>query len=301
MGPFFREITHGRKDRPVAGPLKDAIIALRKQNLSVLDIAAQLKAQGRPASFHTVWLVLKEAGIGRLPRRTEAQRDSPLKIHPPVADVNEFTLATGRVIRECPAPMLLLFAPFLAEVGFDEIVRRARYPGSHMIPAPSALRSLLALKLLSRPRKSHVMPVADDEGFGLFAGLNVLPKTTFLSDYTYRVGPKPPRVLRRGLLRARASIGPFPSLSFNVDFHTIRHYGEPENSHLEKDYVTRRSQSVRAVVSSFAQEAQSREMVYANANLLKGEKAEEVMRFVEYWQTIGETPDELVIDCHVTT
>jgi len=302
MVPFFREITHGRKDRPVAGPLKDAIIALRKQNLSILDIAAQLKAQGRPASFHTVWLVLKEAGIGRLRRRTEAQRTTPPKIHPPVSDVAKFDLTPGRVIRECRAPLLLVFAPFLAEVGFDEIVRRASYPKSHMIQAPSALRSLLALKLLSRPRKSHVMPVADDEGFGLFAGLNVLPKTTFLSDYSYRVGPKPHRALQRGVVRARAWMGAFPSLSFNVDFHTIRHYGEPENSYLEKDYVTRRSQSVRAVVSAFAQESQSREMVYANANILKREKPEEVLRFVDYWkETTGKLPEELVIDCHVTT
>jgi len=299
---YFRDIPRGRKDQPVAAPLRDAILALRRQHLSVLDIAECLTGEGRKVSAQTVWVVLRGAGIGRLPRRTEAQRASTPKIHPPVSDLAKFDLTSGRVIRECRAPLLLVFAPYLAEVGFDEIVRRASYPKSHMIQAPSALRSLLALKLLARPRKSHVMPVADDEGFGLFAGLNVLPKTTFLSDYSYRVGPKPHRVLRRGVVRARAWMGAFPSLSFNVDFHTIRHYGEPENSHLEKDYVTRRSQSVRAVVSAFAQEAQSREMVYANANILKREKADEVLRFVDYWKaTTGKLPDELVIDCHMTT
>ncbi len=282
-------------------PLRDRIRSLRELRLSVYDIASRLTAEGHPISHQTVWLVLKDLGVERLPKRTAAQKDARPAFHPPVADIAERNLAPGRIV-DCRAPLLFLFAPLLAQVDFDGLVRQARYPGSHMIPGTAALRSLLALKLLSRPRKNHVMPVADDQGFGLFAGLNVLPKTTFLSDYSFRVGPKPHRALLRGVVGARAGMDAFPSLSFNVDFHTIRHYGEPENSHLEKDYVTRRSQSVRAVVSAFAQEAQSREMVYANANILKREKADEVVRFVDYWRkTTGKLPEELVIDCHMTT
>jgi len=299
--PFFRDITHGRKDRPVAGPLKDAILIMRRQNLSVLDIASQLSAQGRPVSFHTVWIVLREAGIGRLPRRTAAEYSAPQKLHPPVANVNELDITPGRIV-ECRAPLILIFATLLARVEFDEIVRRAGYPGSSMIPAQSALRALLALKLLSRPRKNHVMPIADDEGFGLFAGLNVLPKTSFLSDYSYRVGPKPHRALLQGVVKARDRMKSFPSLSFNIDFHAIRHYGAPENSMLERDYVPRRSQSVPAVITAFAQECESHEMVYSKANILKMEKADEVLRFVEYWKrTTGRHPEELVFDVRLTT
>ncbi|MHB8351451.1 MAG: hypothetical protein ACYDFT_01970 [Thermoplasmata archaeon] len=88
----------------------------------------------------------------------------------------------------------------------------------------------------------------------------------------------------------------------NLDFHTIRHYGDPRVSRLEKDYVPRRSQSVPAVVSAFAQEWEGRELVYARANLLKEEKADEVVWFVEYWREVaGELPEELVFDAHMTT
>ena len=43
-------------------------------------------------------------------------------------------------------------------------------------------------------------------------------------------------------------------------------------------------------------------MVYARANLLKKEKADEVVRFVDYWKEVdGELPKELVFDAHMTT
>lgn len=302
LPPFFRDIPHGRKDRPVAEPLREAVLRLRhEESLSVIDIAERLRSEGRPVSFHTVWLLLREAGVGRLPRRTAEQRARPPLLSPPVSDIGQLRLRPGVEI-ECRTPLVFLFAPFLVEVGFEALVRQARYPGSAMIPAPAYLRSLLALKLLGRPRHNHVMPIADDEGLGWFAGLNVLPKTTALSDYSYRVGDRPHQALLRGLARARKAGGAYPTRSFNLDFHTIRHYGDPSVSRLEKDYVPRRSQSVPAVVSAFAQEWEGREMVYARANLLKEEKADEVVRFVDYWKEVdGELPEELVFDAHMTT
>ncbi|MGI0129710.1 MAG: hypothetical protein ACREDE_04160 [Thermoplasmata archaeon] len=302
LPPFFRDIPHGRKDRPVAEPLREAVLRLRhEENLSVIDIAERLRSEGRPVSFHTVWLLLREAGVGRLPRRTAEQRNRPPLLAPPVSDISQLHLRSGVEV-ECRTPLVFLFAPFLDQIGFDQLVRRAHYPSTSMIPAPAYLRSLLALKLLSRPRHNHVMPIADDEGLGWFAGLNVLPKTTALSDYSYRIGDRPHRALLRGLVRARKESGAYPTDSFNLDFHTIRHYGDPHVSRLEKDYVPRRSQSVPAVVSAFAQEWEGREMVYARANLLKEEKADEVVRFVEYWKEVdGKDPGELVFDAHMTT
>ena len=302
LPPFFRDIPHGRKDRPVAEPLRAAVLRLRhEERLSVLDIAERLRSEGRPVSFSTVWVLLREAGIGRLPRRTAEERERPPLLAPPVADVGELNLRRGLEV-ECRSPLVFLFAPFLAEVGFEALVRQARYPGSAMIPAPTYLRSLLTLKLLGRPRHNHVMPIADDEGLGWFVGLNVLPKTTALSDYSYRVGDRPHRALLRGLVRAQKERGAYPSRSFNLDFHTIRHYGDPRVSRLEKDYVPRRSQSVPAVVAAFGQEWEGRELVYARANLLKEEKADEVVRFVDYWKEVdGGLPEELVFDAHMTT
>ena len=48
------------------------------------------------------------------------------------------------------------------------------------------LRSLLALKLIGTERKSHVMDLVD-EGIALFAGLNVVPKRSYLAAYSSRI------------------------------------------------------------------------------------------------------------------
>ncbi|SIO09967.1 hypothetical protein SAMN05444166_2440 [Singulisphaera sp. GP187] len=57
-----------------------------------------------------------------------------------------------------------------------------------MVPATSALLAMLALKLLDKERRSHIDDFNCDEALGLFAGLNILPKKSFATDYSYRVG-----------------------------------------------------------------------------------------------------------------
>lgn len=302
LGEFFRDSApHKRGGALYNLPLKEAILDLRAQHLSVYDIARRLRRLGRPVSHQTVWMVLKEAGVERLPKRTTRRRELPPKVPLPTADKDEVPLVTGLSV-PCRAPLLFLFAPYLERVRLDALIRSARYPSTPRIRNTSYLRSLLALKFLSVPRRNHVMPLAEDSGLGLFAGLNVLPKTTAMSDYAYLMGPAPHRALLRGVIRSRAKLETFPTRSFNLDFHPIRHYGDPDVSRLEKDFVTRRGQSVNVVVSAFSQELGSREMVYAKANVLKKEKPRQVLEFVRFWkETQGEAPEELVFDCHMTT
>jgi hypothetical protein len=97
---------------------------------------------------------------------------------PEVADRHQLDLAKGRRVRTRVAGVFL-FLPLLARVRFDQLVEQAAYPGSEMIPATAALLSLLALKLLDKERRSHISDFAGDTALGLFAGLNVLPKTSF--------------------------------------------------------------------------------------------------------------------------
>jgi len=77
---------------------------------------------------------------------------------------------------------LFLFLPYLVSSNLDAILSRAGFPGSKMIPAGCAVRSLLALKLFGNARHSHVMSSVFDEGLALFAGLNVIPKRSFLTE-----------------------------------------------------------------------------------------------------------------------
>ena len=79
-----------------------------------------------------------------------------------------------------------MFWPLLAQLRFDRLVNQADYPGTKMVPAASALLSLLVLKLLDKERLSHIDDFNCDEALGLFAGLNILPKKTFATDYSYR-------------------------------------------------------------------------------------------------------------------
>ncbi len=302
VGEFFRDTApHKRGGALYDVPLKEAILDLRTQRLSVYDIARRLRRLNRPVSHQTVWMVLKEAGHERLAKRSTRQRALPPKLPLPHADKDGVALAPGRAV-PCRAPLLFLFAPYLERIDFDTLVRKARYRDTPRIHNTSYLRALLALKLLAVPRRNHVMPIADDPGLGLWASLNVLPKTTALSDYAYFLGPAPHRALLRGVVRARSELEAYPTRSFNLDFHPIRHFGDPSVSRLEKDFVTRRGQAVNVVVSAFGQELGSREMVYAKANVLKEEKPEQVLEFVRFWrETRGEAPLELAFDAHMTT
>ena len=67
-----------------------------------------------------------------------------------------------------------------------------------MVPAMGALLSLLALKLLDKERRSHIDDFNFDEALGMFAGLNVLPKKSFATDYSYRTHRKHQQQLLRG-------------------------------------------------------------------------------------------------------
>src|SRR5262249_27247379 len=106
---------------------------------------------------------------------------------PTVADRRELALAPGRCLRSRTAG-LFLFLPLLAQLRFDWLVPQAGYPGSQMVPAPSALLSLLALKLLDKERRSHSDDFNCEGAVGLFAGLNVPPKKSYATASSYRTG-----------------------------------------------------------------------------------------------------------------
>src|SRR5215470_324492 len=81
------------------------------------------------------------------------------------ADVRQVALTPGRRLRTRVAG-IFLFLPLLAQVRFDQLVAQACYPGSGMVPATSALLSLLALQLLAKERRSHISDFNFDEALG---------------------------------------------------------------------------------------------------------------------------------------
>jgi hypothetical protein len=183
----------------------------------------------------------------------------------------------------------------LARLGFDDLVRRAGYASSRMIPAPSALLSLLALKLLDKERRSHIDDFNCDEALGLFAGLNVLPKKSFATDYSYRTQRRHQQQLLAGWVGALAPVL-FPTgRAFALDFHPIPYRGDP--SGLDNHYRARRGKAGPSILSLFAQEQDSRVLCYANANLTRDDQDGEAIRFADFWQALtGEDPAWLYFD-----
>src|ERR1035441_5864259 len=195
---------------------------------------------------------------------------------------------------------LFLFVPLLADCDLPGLVRQAGYPGSRMIPAPQAWLSLLGLKLSSTERKSHVMDLVFDEGLALFAGLNVVPKTTYLDTYSHRFSPKMNEKLRKlwiGVLQRKNLL---KGESFNLDFHSTPFFGADE--FVERHYLSKRSRSQKSILVFLAQDAESHVFCYSRADLLKREQADAVLDFVKFWKTAyGELPPELVFDSKLTT
>ena len=198
-------------------------------------------------------------------------------------------LASGRRLRTRVAG-IFLFLPLLARLRFDQIVQRAGYPGSQMVPATGALLSLLVLKLLDKERRSHISDFNFDEALGLFAGLNILPKATFATDYSYRTQRCHQQQLLSGWISALAPLLFPQGKIFSLDFHAIPFRGDP--AALDNHFLPRRGKAGPSVLSFFAQESESRVLCYANANLTRADQSGELMRFVEFWQGLtGHDPE----------
>ena len=215
-----------------------------------------------------------------------------------MADRRALRLSAGRCLRTRVAG-LFLFLPLLSRVRFEELVNKADYPGTEMIPAVSALLSLLALKLLDKERRSHINDFNFDEAVGLFAGLNIPPKKSYASSYSYGTVREQQQKLLSGWVGALAPLLFPQAKSFALDFHPIPYRGDPTG--LEQHYLPRRGKAGTSVQSFFAQEQESRVICYANANLTRNDQAGEIMRFVEFWREItGADPEWLYFDSKAT-
>ena len=189
---FFRRNVPGRKPKPEE-PLRvkrtRRILALRKQEkLSVTEIRERLLSEGMRVGTSTISKTLQDAGIPKLPRRTAQQRAALRVERAPPANCAALNLSPRRFRTRFGG--LFLFAHDLVRMDLDSVLTACTFPGSDRIPAGCAMRSLLALKLWGIGRPRHFMPDILDEGPALFSGLNIMPKTSTLVEYSARVDPR---------------------------------------------------------------------------------------------------------------
>jgi hypothetical protein len=296
---FFVSPRRGPSAQPKKSVARDQVVQMRKRNHSVYEISEALKRSGHPLSPTAVREVLKREGFAPLPRRLDEERpERPRPTIEAVADARAFSLEPRGFDTICGG--LFLFIPDLVRLNLDGMADDAKLPGSQMIPPAYALRATLALKLWSLERKSHIMPLVADEGLAFFAGLNVIPKKSYLSEYSSRLDRSNTTKLLASWHDNVADHKLFPGKSFNLDFHSVPFYGE--DPVVQRHFVSMRSRRQKSILTFLAQDLDGDAFCYSNADLRKGEEAAEVMRFVSFWKKIhGELPSHLVFDSKLTT
>ena len=296
---FFIQSRRSRTHTKVADPLREKIIALRKQNLSVYDIAGQLKADDHGLSVPAVSKILREEGFAKLPRRRDDERPQKCGVQPAdVADCRQLDLEPRRFHTKFGG--LFLFVPLLVAIGLDEKVDQLGFPGSKMIPSGHAVRSLLGLKLFSNARHFHVMSDVFDQGLALFAGLNTIPKSSFLTQYSCRVNPEVYPKLLHTWFDSVKSLGWKYGNSFDLDFHTIPFHGK--DALVEKHYGSKRSRRQKGLLAFVVSDAENRAFCYVDADIRKIEMNDQVLAFADFWKKkTGHWPEELVFDSRFTT
>ena len=301
LSQFFTRTRPGRKTAPKREAIRERVRVLRRQHQTLGEIRRQLCEEGHEVSESYLATILREEGFHRLSRRNPAPRPGEQARDgsevPDVADVHELCLEEGRVISTDVAG-LFLFMPLLLEAEFTRAVSAARYPGTEQIPAVQAMLAQLVPKLLGKRRISHISDLATDEGAGLFAGLNVLPKMTYATDYSYRTERAMNQRFVDNLMRHFPLES--PPHSFNLDFHAIPFRGEKEA--LENHWVGKRHRAEPAVMAFVAQESTRRVMCYATANVIRDEADEMVVRFVNHWKKkTRRYPARVLFDSRATT
>ena len=294
---FFVSSKPGPRTAPKATRIRTRVLQLRAEGHSVTEIAARISGDGGPVSAQTVWAILHAEGFERLHRRR--QPGPPPRTEPVKAKaITDWPAGSSW---PCDHAGLFLLVPAMAELGLDGLVTAARYPATRVLSSFHSLGSLLLLKSSRRGRAANAFPLGADPGLGIALGLVAIPKATHLTSYSYRVRRRSNVALLEGLARRCTQIGLYSGeAGFNLDFHAIRHHGQEVP--LEEHYVPARSQRTRSVLTFFAQDHASTEMVYANADLTKAEQAKEVIAFAEYWQRVaGMAPGLLCFDSKLTT
>ena len=315
---FFLEFTTGPKGERKKAPVRELIVRLRARGYASTDIHRALELAGQSVSLSLIDQVLREEGLsgmhkrrpderarvkaeldsGTIPGVTEPAPAAPLA--PAVADVRELDVSEGRTLYSRVAGVFL-FVPFLVQAGLDAVVTNAHMAGSKMIPAISYVLSLLALKLLDKERKSHITDWNFDEALGWFAGLNVFPKTTAASDYSYRlVNGEHNQLMAQWVQATYPILCPHSAFCFALDFHAIPYRGEEAG--LENHYVPMRGKAVPSILTCFGRAVDTPMLCYANADIVRAGQQTLPLQFVSYWKDLtGVKPSWLYFDSKMTT
>ena len=301
--PFFKESKRGRPKLDQGGEIKSSIVAYRKKYLSVPEIKALLDAQNIRVSEKFIHAVLVEEGFARLPRRENAVRndigvaDAPQLI---AADKSEM-LSPEPDAFSTQIAGILLFLPIIRSYGIDDIIEQSDYPETSVISRLSSILSFLALKLSNVERYSMDDAWCMDRGAGLFAGLNVLPKTAWFSSYPSGIT----RDMNLSFLRSMQALWDKNELltdTINLDLTAIPYWGD--NDPFENNWSGKRTKALASIQAVLAQDPDSGILCYSDTTIRHRNEYDVILEFLDFYRQDNKVSSDLkylVFDSRFTT
>ena len=299
---LFPEVKMGPKNRRTSVAIQEKIIKYRREFLSSLDIQKKLESEGIKISSRTIERILKDKGFRKLKKRTnkELGKTNKNRLIPNRSQQLNFAQLNSFKV-DCPSIGAFFFLPYIIESGILGIVKKCKLPTSSRINSTSAALSMLLLKLIGNKRLSHISAYDKELGFGIFAGLNVLPKSVYMTSYSCLTSESMLLNFQEKLIEHFRTIYPelYSGNFINLDFHSIPHYGD--ESEMEKVWCGAKGKALKGANTVFAQDSKNNTILYMRADILRREEAQEVKKFISYWKRQkGKVDETLVFDCKFT-
>jgi DNA-binding transcriptional MerR regulator len=293
---FFVELHPGPKFIKNKDDIDNFIIVLRKKYLSVSDIKSILDSQNQNVSETYIYKVIKREGFGRLPRRGKLAKKetiSNISVSAPKSTLYKETSESFST----PSIGILCFIPYILRYGIDRLIKKSQYPETKSIPVLNSILSFLALKLSNIRRYSADDVWCVDRGLGLFAGLNVLPKTAWFSSYSHRVT----REMNLHFLRSLHKIwhkNHLLSNTANVDFVAVPYWGD--DAHLENHWSGTRHQALPSILAALAHDPDKGIITYGDTDIRHKNKDKVVIEFLDFYRESSDLK-YVVFDSKFTT
>ncbi len=277
---FFVEYRPGRKVSSNTNEVKSLVIEMRKKYYSVPDIKVMLDGLGYTISEKNIFNILSAEGFSRLPRRCKLIRQQLENVQ--IAAEKSYPLTFAPEVFKSSNAGILMFVGLIKRYKIDAVIDKSSYPGTSIIDKTSSILSFLALKLSNRRRYSSDDTWCMDRGMGLFAGLNVLPKTAWYTSYSDRVTSDMNRRFLRQLHRVWMKAGLLEDTS-NLDFTTIPYWGD--DTHLENNWSGKRGKALSSILAVLAHDPDTGLIDYGNANILQIEESAVVIEFLDFYHS----------------
>ncbi|MCL2147638.1 MAG: transposase [Synergistaceae bacterium] len=300
---FFQELKLGRPKQERDSDLVEIIVNFRKKQLSIPDIKIFLDGKGFNVSEGFIYRVCDENGFTRLPKRSSEQRQELMErsgyvdvLQAPVSITHSF-LEEERFSSDGVG--VLSFLPFIKAYKIDKAIENSSYPNTTQIGKLNAVLAFLALKLSNVQRYGQDDGWCMDRGLGMFAGLNVLPKTTWYSAYSDAIERKDNIAFLKSINRIFEDHG-LLSDTANLDFTAIPYWGDEDP--FENNWSGKRSKALISIQAALAQDPDTGILCYGDTTVKHDNQNDVILEFMDFYQEgTGKKINYLVFDSKFTT